>query len=62
MKKREAIIGLMVYKAARPLVKRMFRVKGGGMAGKKKSAMLAGFGALLGGLLFWRKRKAKHEL
>jgi hypothetical protein len=60
LKTREAVIGLVVYRAMRFAAKRYFG-KGGFMAGKKKMTLLAALGALLGALFFWRKRRARQS-
>jgi hypothetical protein len=55
---REAIIGIVTYRVLKRVARRTLR-KGGIMA-SKKTAVFAGLGALLGALLFWRKRKARQ--
>jgi hypothetical protein len=60
LKTREAILGVVVYRAMRFLVKRYLR-KESLMAGKKKMTLLAALGALVGALFFWRKRKARQS-
>jgi hypothetical protein len=55
---RQAIIGIITYRLLQYMVKRKL-TKGGIMAsGKKKAGILAAIGALVGALLFWRKKKA----
>ena len=60
LKTREAIVGVIVYRLLRFAAKRYFR-KGGFMAGKKKVAWLAALGAILGAVMFWRKRKSRQS-
>jgi hypothetical protein len=63
--KRKAIIGWLVYTAAKPIAKRALRSKAksavpGKQRGSRKpnvAALVAGAGALVGGLLFWRSRR-----
>jgi len=65
MNKRKAMIGWAVYSVA----KRAFKSKAkGAVPGMKKSSRLpglaakvAGLGAVLGGLMFWRKRRSGHQ-
>jgi hypothetical protein len=56
---REAIIGIVTYRVLKIVARRMLK-KGGRMA-TKKTALLAALGALLGALLFWRRRKARQS-
>jgi hypothetical protein len=56
---REAIIGIVTYRVLKRVARRTLLRKGGIMA-SKKTAIFAGLGALLGALLFWRKRKARQ--
>ena len=67
LKTREAIVGLLVYRAARRLIRRSIGQKlgqrgGGIMAGTKKVGLVAMIGAALGALLFWRKKKRGSEM
>lgn len=67
LKTREAIVGLLVYRAARRLIrrsigKRLGQRGGGIMAGTKKVGLVAMIGAALGALLFWRKKKRGSEM
>jgi hypothetical protein len=67
LKTREAIVGLLVYRAARRLIRRSIGKKlgqrgGGIMAGTKKVGLVAMIGAALGALLFWRKKKRGSEM
>jgi len=59
IKTREAIIGLIVYRALRLVLRRYLR-KGGFMASKKKVGIIAAIGALIGALFFWRKKKGRQ--
>jgi hypothetical protein len=52
--KRNAIIGWLVYKVA----KRKARKAAPGKRGGAIAGAVAGIGALLGGLMFWRKRRS----
>jgi hypothetical protein len=69
LNKRKAIIGWVVYTAAKPLAKRAMRTKAknavpGTRAGSRKpntAAIVAAVGAVLGGLMFWRKRRSGDE-
>ena len=64
LNKRKAMIGWLVYTAAKPLAKRALRSKAkGAVPGTRgdsrrpnKAAILAGLGALVAGLMFWRRR------
>ncbi len=59
------MIGWLVYTAAKPIAKRALRSKAKGAVPRRRSgsrkpnaaALVAGAGALLGGLLFWRNRR-----
>ena len=69
LNRRRAMIGWLVYKAAKPLVKRAVRSKAkGAVPGTRKgsrapnkAAILALLGAIVGGLMFWRKRRSGDE-
>jgi LPXTG-motif cell wall-anchored protein len=69
LNKRKALIGYLVYTAGKPIAKRALKQKAkeavpGTRAGSRApntSAIVAGAGALLGGLLFWRKRRGRDE-
>jgi len=56
LKTREAVMGVIIYRAAKFAAKRTLR-KGGVVAAGKKVGMFAALGAALGALLFWRKKK-----
>jgi hypothetical protein len=60
VKTREAIIGLVVYRLARYVLRRKL-TKGGLMAAGKKVGIIAAIGAALGALLFWRRKKRQQE-
>lgn len=59
--KRNAIIGWLVLTLGKPIAKRKARkavtVKRGGVM----AAAVAGVGAAVGGLMFWRKRRGHSE-
>ena len=57
LKTREAIIGVVVYRVGRFMLRRWFRKGGGTMAGRKKVGIVAALTALLGVLMFWRRKK-----
>lgn len=69
LNKRKAFIGYVVYSLGKPFAKRAVRSKARGAvpgtrAGSRvrnTSAIVAGAGALLGGLAFWRKRRSGGE-
>lgn len=65
MNKRKALIGWLVYSAAKPIAKRAVKQKAKAAVPAKRSgsrfapntaAILAGVGAVAGALLFWRKK------
>jgi hypothetical protein len=56
---REAIIGLVVYRLAKYVLRRKL-TKGGGMATAKKVGIIAAIGAAIGALFFWRKKKKQE--
>jgi hypothetical protein len=56
---REAIIGIITYRLLTLLARRMLR-KGGIVATKKKTAIFAALGALIGALFFWRRKKSRQ--
>jgi hypothetical protein len=61
MNRKEALIGLAVYKGGRILLKQLNGKGGLSMASKKKIGILAGIGAAVGALMFWRKKKKQQE-
>ena len=69
LNRRKAMIGWLVYTAAKPLAKRAVKSKAkavvpGAKTGSRMpnvAAVLAGAGALLGGLAFWRRRRSKGD-
>jgi LPXTG-motif cell wall-anchored protein len=69
LNRRKAFIGYLVYKLGKPIAKRVMKRKAkGAVPGTREGsrapnipAILAGLGALAGGLLFWRKRRARDE-
>ena len=60
LNKRKALIGYTVYTVTKPLAKRMVRSKARAVPGGRRGVLVA-VGALLGGLLFWKKRKSKPD-
>ena len=64
LNKRKAMVGWLVYTAAKPLAKRAVKSKAKSAVpgrressrGPSKAAVLAGAGALAGALMFWRSR------
>jgi hypothetical protein len=56
--KRNAIIGWLVYLFAKPLAKRKARKAAPGKRGGAIAGSIAGLGAVLAGLMFWRKRRS----
>jgi hypothetical protein len=65
MNKRKALIGWLVYSAAKPIAKRAVKQKAKAAVPATRSgsrfvpntaAILAGVGAVTGALLFWRKK------
>ena len=61
MNRRQALIGYVALRVGLYVFRRMTRTKGGLMASKKKVGVIAGIGAALGALMFWRRRKAKQQ-
>jgi hypothetical protein len=55
---REAIIGIITYRVLKHMLARRL-TKGGIVAAKKKTAIAAAIGAIIGVLFFWRKKKAR---
>jgi hypothetical protein len=69
LNRRKAFIGYLVYTIGKPVAKRVMKRKAkaavpGTREGSRvpnASAIVAGVGAVLGGLLFWRKRRGREE-
>jgi LPXTG-motif cell wall-anchored protein len=69
LNRRKAFIGYLVYKIGKPIAKRMMKETAksavpGTREGSRRpntSAIVAGAGAVLGGLLFWRKRRDRSQ-
>ena len=69
MNKRKAMIGWLVYTGGAMIVKRMVKAKAkaavpGTKAGSRRpnfAAILAGVGAAIGALLFWRSRSSSND-
>jgi hypothetical protein len=59
--KKNAIIGWLVLTIGKPLAKRKARQAVGGKRGGVIAATVAGIGAAVGGLMFWRKRRGGSE-
>ena len=59
--KRNAIVGWLVLTVGKPLAKRKARKAVGGKRGGAIAAAIAGIGAAIGGLMFWRKRRGRSE-
>ncbi len=66
LNRRKAFIGYLVYSAARPFVRRALRSKAKsavpgtreGSRAPNAAAVVAAAGAVLGGLLFWSRRRS----
>jgi LPXTG-motif cell wall-anchored protein len=67
MKKRQAVVGWLVYKAAKPIAKRTMKRKAKAAVPARRSgsrwmpntaAIVAALSAVGGALLFWRKKKS----
>lgn len=64
LNRRKALIGWLVWTAAKPLARRAIRSKakgavpgrGEGSRGPNKAALVAGAAALVAALMFWRRR------
>jgi hypothetical protein len=69
LNKRKAMIGWLVYTAAKPVVMRVAQRKARSAArgrrkesrGLNKAAIAAGLAAVGGGLMFWRRRSGAGE-
>ena len=69
LNRRKAMLGWLVYTAAKPIVKRVVRSKARGAvpgtrAGSRAPntpAIIAGLGALAAGLMFWRRRRGDDD-
>lgn len=59
--KRNALIGWLVLTLAKPLATRKARQAVTGKSGRITAATLAGVGAGVGALMFWRKRRGENE-
>jgi hypothetical protein len=59
--KRNAFVGWLVLTIGKPIAKRKARQAVGGKRGGAIAAGLAGVGAAVGGIMFWRKRRGHHE-
>ena len=59
--KRNAFIGWLVLTIGKPIAKRKARQAVGGKRGGAIAAGLAGVGAAVGGIMFWRKRRGPDE-
>jgi hypothetical protein len=69
LNKRKAMIGWLVYTAAKPMAKRALKSKARGVVpgrreqagGSSRAAILAGAGALAGAVMFWRSRSGGSD-
>jgi hypothetical protein len=63
LNKRKALIGWIVYTLGKPIAKRAVKSKAKsavpGKRGGTIAAAVAGVGAAVGGLMFWRKRRGE---
>ena len=59
--KRNAFIGWLVLTIGKPLAKRKARQAVGGKRGGALAAAVAGIGAAVGGLMFWRRRRSSES-
>jgi hypothetical protein len=59
--KRNAFIGWLVLTFGKPMVKREARHAVSGKRGGALAAALAGVGAAVGGLMFWRRRRGQQS-
>jgi hypothetical protein len=59
--KRNAFIGWLVLTVGKPIAKRKARKGAGIKRGGAIAAGLAGVGAAVGGIMFWRKRRGQEE-
>jgi hypothetical protein len=58
--KRNAFIGWLWLRLGKPMAKRKARRAVSGKRGGALAAALAGVGAAVGGLMFWRKRRGQQ--
>lgn len=59
--KRNAFIGWLVLTVGKPFAKRKARQAVSGKRGGVLAAAVAGVGAAVGGLMFWRKRRGQQS-
>ncbi|HYY33198.1 MAG TPA: hypothetical protein VE693_06375 [Gaiellaceae bacterium] len=59
--KKNAFIGWLVLTIGKPIAKRKARQAVSGKRGGALAASVAGVGAAVGGLMFWRKRRGGHQ-
>ena len=67
LNRRKAMLGWLVYTAAKPIVKRAMKSKARRAVpgtrerskGPKKAAILVALAAVVGGFMFWRSRKSE---
>jgi hypothetical protein len=59
--KRNAFIGWLVLTLGKPIAKRKARQAVGGKRGGLLAAAVAGVGAAVGGLMFWRRRRGQQH-
>jgi hypothetical protein len=59
--KRNAFVGWLVLTFGKPFAKRKARQAVSGKRGGALAAAVAGVGAAVGGLMFWRKRRGQQS-
>jgi hypothetical protein len=59
--KRNAFIGWLVLRLGKPMAKRKARQAVSGKRGGAMAAAVAGVGAAVGGLMFWRRRRGNQD-
>jgi hypothetical protein len=59
--KKNAIVGWLVLTLGKPFAKRKAKQAVTGKRGGIAAATVAGVGAAVGGLMFWRKRRGQGE-
>jgi hypothetical protein len=59
--KKNAFVGWLVLTVGKPIAKRKARKAVSGKRGGAAAATVAGLGAAVGGLMFWRKRRSHSE-
>jgi hypothetical protein len=59
--KKNAFVGWLVLTVGKPIAKRKARKAVSGKRGGAMAAAVAGVGAAVGGLMFWRKRRGQSD-